>query len=200
LHIKGCAFPDCNIGLLGRYQVLNAATALKTAIVLRQYGQFSLSEDHIRTGLAAARWPGRIESSYPAIRMSSSTWRAQPRGDRSSEKGHGGLFPGERAVLICGIPAHQGGRRMLRDLSAMASVILITRPDSNKALSCEELKALFERERVSVSVRSEAAMLRDGTFARPAKLIGRFLWQGRCIWPAPPGHGSIAVSPAKTRR
>ncbi len=89
---------------------------------------------------------------------------------------------------------------MLRDLSAMASVILITRPDSNKALSCEELKALFERERVSVSVRSEAAMLRDGTFARPAKLIGRFLWQGRCIWPAPPGHGSIAVSPAKTRR
>jgi dihydrofolate synthase/folylpolyglutamate synthase len=49
------------VGLLGRHQGANAAVAAATLDALRDAGIASVSDDELRTGFAAARWPGRME-------------------------------------------------------------------------------------------------------------------------------------------
>ncbi|MEG1773752.1 MAG: bifunctional folylpolyglutamate synthase/dihydrofolate synthase, partial [Oscillospiraceae bacterium] len=48
------------LSLLGEHQLCNAAVVVETARVLRGAG-WSIPDEAIRTGLAAARWPGRFE-------------------------------------------------------------------------------------------------------------------------------------------
>jgi dihydrofolate synthase/folylpolyglutamate synthase len=50
-----------HVGLLGRHQGANAAVAAATLDALRDAGIASVSDDEMRTGFAAARWPGRME-------------------------------------------------------------------------------------------------------------------------------------------
>ncbi|MDQ2935261.1 MAG: Mur ligase family protein [Chloroflexota bacterium] len=57
---------DLSIGLLGSHQATNAAVALATLEALaadatRRHAPLFLSDTAIRTGMAAARWPGRLE-------------------------------------------------------------------------------------------------------------------------------------------
>jgi dihydrofolate synthase/folylpolyglutamate synthase len=49
------------IGLLGRHQGENAAVALATLDALKAAGIVSVSDEAIREGFGAARWPGRME-------------------------------------------------------------------------------------------------------------------------------------------
>lgn len=49
------------VGLLGRHQGENAAVAAATLDALHDAGIASVSEEALRTGFAAARWPGRLE-------------------------------------------------------------------------------------------------------------------------------------------
>lgn len=165
LAYQGLRFSGLHIGLLGRYQILNAATALMTALVLRQHGQFALTQDHIRTGLAAAVWPGRMEvlSRDPYVVVDGAH---NPEGIVQLRKAIEDLFPGERAVVVCGILRTKEAGAMTRDLAAMAAEVIVTRPDSGKAFSCEELNAFFEGERVTVSARSDAADALEAGLAR----------------------------------
>jgi dihydrofolate synthase/folylpolyglutamate synthase len=50
-----------HVGLLGRHQGANAAVAAATLDALRDAGIASVSDDEMRTGFTAARWPGRME-------------------------------------------------------------------------------------------------------------------------------------------
>jgi dihydrofolate synthase/folylpolyglutamate synthase len=50
-----------NVGLLGRHQGENAAVALATLDAMKSAGLATVSDEEIRAGFAAARWPGRME-------------------------------------------------------------------------------------------------------------------------------------------
>ena len=50
-----------NVGLLGRHQGENAAVALATLDAMKSAGLTTVSDEEIRAGFAAARWPGRME-------------------------------------------------------------------------------------------------------------------------------------------
>jgi dihydrofolate synthase/folylpolyglutamate synthase len=57
---------DLRVGLLGSHQAMNAAVAAALLDALREDGErrgrpVSVSEEALRAGLAAARWPGRLE-------------------------------------------------------------------------------------------------------------------------------------------
>jgi dihydrofolate synthase/folylpolyglutamate synthase len=47
--------------LAGRHQLDNAATAVLACEALAERGGFELTPQHVRTGLAAVSWPGRLE-------------------------------------------------------------------------------------------------------------------------------------------
>jgi dihydrofolate synthase/folylpolyglutamate synthase len=49
------------VGLLGRHQGGNAAVALATLDAMKSAGLTTVSDEEIRVGFAAARWPGRME-------------------------------------------------------------------------------------------------------------------------------------------
>jgi dihydrofolate synthase/folylpolyglutamate synthase len=53
--------PDLRIGLLGRHQAHNAAVALALLDALAERWGVAVDEARLRSGLAAARWPGRLE-------------------------------------------------------------------------------------------------------------------------------------------
>jgi len=53
-------YKDFKISLKGNHQVLNAATAVETAAILKTMG-FKIDDEAIREGLRNVRWPGRFE-------------------------------------------------------------------------------------------------------------------------------------------
>jgi dihydrofolate synthase / folylpolyglutamate synthase len=59
--LPGRRLSDLHIGLLGRHQAQNAAVALATLDALGERWGIAVDEEAIRRGLAAARWPGRLE-------------------------------------------------------------------------------------------------------------------------------------------
>ncbi len=65
---SGKNFRNLRSHLFGLHQAENAATAIQTALILREKG-FSVSEDMIRSGLRKTFWPGRFEiiSESPVI-------------------------------------------------------------------------------------------------------------------------------------
>ena len=52
---------DLRIGLLGAHQAENAAVALALLEAMDERWAIGLTDDHVRAGLATARWPGRLE-------------------------------------------------------------------------------------------------------------------------------------------
>ena len=52
---------DLRIGLLGAHQAQNAAVALALLDALRERWGIGIAEAALRDGMAAARWPGRME-------------------------------------------------------------------------------------------------------------------------------------------
>lgn len=57
----GRGLDDLRVGLLGRHQADNAAVALATLDAIAERWGIAVSERSVRDGLAAARWPGRLE-------------------------------------------------------------------------------------------------------------------------------------------
>jgi len=53
-------YENLKIGLKGKHQMINAATAIETATILKTMG-FTISDEAIREGLKKVRWPGRFE-------------------------------------------------------------------------------------------------------------------------------------------
>jgi dihydrofolate synthase/folylpolyglutamate synthase len=53
--------PTFRLPLLGQFQRRNVATALAAALLLAEQGRLQLNADIIAHGLAAVRWPGRLE-------------------------------------------------------------------------------------------------------------------------------------------
>jgi dihydrofolate synthase/folylpolyglutamate synthase len=90
--------PDLRIGLLGSHQAANAAVAAALLDALREDGErrgrpLEVDEAAFRAGMAAARWPGRLE-----------------------------LFPGAaggRGVLLDGAHNPAGGRALARSLAEL---------------------------------------------------------------------------------
>jgi dihydrofolate synthase/folylpolyglutamate synthase len=61
LVVRDFALGELRLGLLGRHQAANAAVALGVLRALDRRKIARITEDHIRDGFAAARWPGRLE-------------------------------------------------------------------------------------------------------------------------------------------
>jgi dihydrofolate synthase/folylpolyglutamate synthase len=54
-------FPGLRVGLLGAHQAENLGVTLALIDALAERWGFAVDESHLRAGLAAARWPGRME-------------------------------------------------------------------------------------------------------------------------------------------
>jgi len=144
LSYQGLQFKDLEIGLVGAHQCLNASTALITCLALRQALDLPLTEAQIRSGLAKARWPGRLEviGEDPRVLIDGAH---NPQGAEVLAATLHQLLPSGNAVLVSGVMATKEARPIARELASFAQMVIATTPpDSPKSLPADEWAECFE--------------------------------------------------------
>ena len=131
------ALNDLSIRLLGRYQMENAALALTALDVLTQQG-FSIPEAAKRSGLAAARWPGRFElcARDPAVIVDGGH---NAQGARALADNLGRYFPGQEVVFVMGILADKELAAIAAPILPLARQVFTFSPNSDRAMPATEL-------------------------------------------------------------
>ncbi len=129
------------VGLCGEHQIDNAAAALGALEVLMRKG-VGISEKSIYQGLAEVKWPGRLEivSERPLVMLDGAHNRAGVKSLKQYLKNN---LNGRRLTLVVGIMADKSWHAMLRSLIPIAHRLIITSPQSERAVEPETLAAFI---------------------------------------------------------
>ncbi|NPV53337.1 MAG: bifunctional folylpolyglutamate synthase/dihydrofolate synthase [Firmicutes bacterium] len=195
-NIKGGIYtlPDLFIPLLGRHQVVNCATALGVIEALVDRG-ISVSEKAIRLGVAATRWPGRMEvvQRSPIVILDGAHNLDGITGlvESLREFRAKGLAPGRIRVVI-GISRDKPVSEMVGKLATVADEFIPTRAMSSR-LGGAEPEVIAQAARLlgrpaGVEVDSIKAVRRALAVSGPGDLIvvcGSLYLVGdvRPLWP-----------------
>ena len=128
---------DLRIPLAGRYQMNNAAVVLETVAALRERG-WKLSEEAVRQGLAATRWPARFEvlRRSPVFIVDGGH---NPHGIRATAESLERLFPGKKITFVTGVMADKDVESILGLIVPLAAEFFTVRPDNPRAMPAQEL-------------------------------------------------------------
>ena len=130
-------YENLKLCLIGRHQQVNAATAVAAAEILTELG-VSISPAAVRYGLAAARWPARLEimRREPLVIIDGAHNFA---GARSLRLALEETFPGRSIVLLIGMLGDKERARVAAELAPLARLVVVTRPNSPRAGNWQEL-------------------------------------------------------------
>ncbi|MEA4893015.1 MAG: folylpolyglutamate synthase/dihydrofolate synthase family protein [Peptococcaceae bacterium] len=137
-------YPAVRLPLNGPYQGVNLAAVLRALEVLRPKLP-GISRESIYRGLAAVRWPCRLElvQQLPAVILDGShnpdgiRWLAQWLKEQKP------AF--DRVILVMGMVADKDRLTAARYLDGLAESVIITKPLSSRAGSWEELARGFQQ-------------------------------------------------------
>ncbi len=118
--------PDLFISLRGRYQLLNAATALAAVELLAAEG-FVVSDDAVIKGLAETSWPGRLEllQKEPLVILDGAH---NPAAMEKLAEAVPYYYNYERLILLIGILADKDMSTMLKSILPLSDSVVFTRP------------------------------------------------------------------------
>lgn len=118
--------PDLFISLRGKYQLLNAATALAAVELLGKDG-FIVSRAAILKGLAETSWPGRLEllQKEPLVIMDGAH---NPAAMEKLAEAVPSYFKYKRLVLVLGMLADKDTAAMLKSILPLSDTVIFTRP------------------------------------------------------------------------
>lgn len=135
----GWRLENLHLPLGGKHQVVNAATALGCLEVLEQMGQFDLSSEQLREGLAETRWAGRLEwlSRRPPVLIDGAHNHAGMVALRQALQEE---YDYRRLIVVLGIMADKDLRQMVLKLAPLAHRIILTRPKYERAAEPESLR------------------------------------------------------------
>jgi dihydrofolate synthase/folylpolyglutamate synthase len=158
------------LALKGPHQRENTACALGALGILCERG-FTISDEAVRSGLAAVRWEGRLEvvAERPTILLDGAH---NPAGAAALGKALG-EFKYRKLILVLGILADKDYRGMTRRLAPLAHRLIVTRPPDDRALAPDVLAAEARRwnPRVEVLENPREAVKRARAGARAEDLI-----------------------------
>ncbi len=156
------------IPLLGRHQVVNAATALAVLEVLSERGAV-LDETALREGLAATVWPARLEliGGDPPVLVDAAH---NYDGARSLRQALDDYFAGRGVIMVLGMLGDKERARVVAELAPRARHVVITRPNSPRAGDWQQLAVEARRylrdvdtvENIGEAVRTAMALAREG--------------------------------------
>ncbi len=134
------------LGLAGRHQVRNAACAL---LALGALPGFPHAVEGARPGLARVRWPGRLERVEPWLLIDG----AHNTDGARALAAHLERFHGERRiVLLTGMVKGKRPRAFARALGGQVEGVVVTEPQSSRALPADSVAASFRRISVPTAV------------------------------------------------
>lgn len=132
------------IGLNGAHQVKNAAVALMTIEVLRQYYAFIAEDDDLYTAMKNARWPGRLEtiSKEPRIVIDGAH---NPEGAEMLARALRETYKAGKVHFLMGMLANKNHEGYLRHILPLVDTLIVTEPDWLKKAPAGDLAGLARR-------------------------------------------------------
>ncbi|ATB37809.1 bifunctional folylpolyglutamate synthase/dihydrofolate synthase [Cystobacter fuscus] len=132
---SGLSLEGLSLSLRGEHQWQNAAVALAALEQLSARG-VRVPPEALRTGLAGARWPGRLEElgGSPPVLLDGAH---NPAGVGVLLEGLRSLYPGRRVHCVFGVVADKDRGPMLRALLPACSSVHLTPLDTPRSLSPE---------------------------------------------------------------
>jgi dihydrofolate synthase/folylpolyglutamate synthase len=135
------SFQDIRLRMIGEHQVRNAAVAIMTLEVLRQYYAALIDEEKLRPALAQTIWEGRMEqiSTHPQLLLDGAH---NLEGAVILAKALEQLYPGREIVLMAGFLRDKDIAGMLQALLPRSRRIVVTEPNHGRAARAEEVATL----------------------------------------------------------
>ena len=134
-------YKDLRLGLLGKYQMNNAATVIDAVELLREKG-VEITDEALRTGLKETVWPARFEllREYPPFFVDGGH---NPHGVRGTVDTFKRLFPGQKAKIVMGMMRDKDVSSSIELLLPIASEFYTVTPNNDRAMPSEELAELI---------------------------------------------------------
>ena len=164
-------YPDLMVPLLGEHQLVNAATAVACIEVLVEQGAI-VGYPQIREGLAAARWPARLEivRQQPTVLIDGAH---NYDGAVSLRRALDRYFPDRPVVYVLGMLGDKERARVVDVLGPRAGTVIVTRPNSPRAgdwhLLADEARRFTGRVELIESI--PEAVGRALELVRPGELV-----------------------------
>lgn len=164
-------YRDLKLFLLGRHQLVNAATVVAAVEILTEKGAV-ISPADIQKGLAAARWPGRFEIMCrdPLVVIDGAH---NLEGARSLRRVLEEIFPGHGMVLVIGVLGDKEREKVVSELAPLARAVVVTRPNSPRAGNWRELAVEAGRYVSEVYLKESIAeaLNQAVSLARPGEMV-----------------------------
>lgn len=168
----GWRLDDLRTPLMGRYQAINAATALGALEVLERQGLCRFTEEQLRRGLDKTRWSGRLEwlGGSPPILLDGAH---NPAGVAALKRSLLEELSFRRLIVVLGVMADKDLRSILATFTSLAQHIILTRPRYERAAEPEALRELAagRAEQIEVITPVAAALERARRLAGPGDLV-----------------------------
>lgn len=150
-------FGELKTSLIGEHQVKNAFTAFTAISLLRKNG-VKLEDEAIRRGIENTRWAGRLElmKKNPTIIIDGAH---NEEGAQALGRAIDDYMGDKNIKLVLGMLSDKDVDKVTSILVPRVKSVIATVPDSDRALSVDELKAKilkFEKEVISIPNISDA--------------------------------------------
>ena len=134
-------YQELRLGLLGKYQMKNAATVIDAVELLRAQG-VAISDEALRTGLKETVWPARFEllREEPPFFVDGGH---NPHGVRGTVDTYQRLFPNQKAKIVMGMMRDKDVSQSIKLLLPIAETFYTATPNNDRAMPSEELAELI---------------------------------------------------------
>ncbi|MED0755938.1 bifunctional folylpolyglutamate synthase/dihydrofolate synthase [Aneurinibacillus thermoaerophilus] len=141
----------CELGLVGEHQMHNAAVAVMALQVLSNYFALYVEEEHIRTGLREAKWPGRFEklAENPDVILDGAH---NVDGVKALTKTLQDYYPGQKVSLVFSALVDKNYTEMAELLAPLCKQVWVTKTDHPRAAEPEALANAFRTARPDLHI------------------------------------------------
>lgn len=144
-HSPFRTLPDLRLSLRGAHQWDNAAAALMTIEILRQYMALLVDEDDVRNALSKTRWPGRLEliQQTPRVLLDGAH---NPEGVEALVKALKSVYSFDKLHIMIGMLESKNHRECVRHILPITDTLVVTEPNFRKKLSSDKLAEIVQQE------------------------------------------------------
>lgn len=131
-------YAEIPLSLKGSHQFKNAAVAIMTLEILRQYYALILEEEDLQAAMAEVKWPGRLElvKSEPQIVLDGAH---NPQGAAALAEALKESYSYERLHIMAGMLSKKHHRDYFKHILPLADTLIVTQPDFHQAKDAKEL-------------------------------------------------------------
>lgn len=132
-------FIEAHLNLAGRHQIENARLALAALTLLAERG-WALTPEKTAEGIAAARWPGRLDWVDDQLLLDGAH---NPQAARALREYAEEFLPGRKIVLLTAMMRDKQPEACADILAPCASSVVATQVEGPRALPCGELSDIY---------------------------------------------------------